>query len=98
MAQFNPELIDSKEEFELVKDFDYIKEAARISAQKNSMHLLANHAYKTASDFNAFYEKCQVLSISEKELRNSRIAIVKGFIIAMERMLYLLGIEPVKEM
>ncbi len=95
---FNPKLIDSKEEFELIKDIDYIKEAVKISAQKNSIHLLANHAYKTASDFNAFYEKCQVLSLSEKELKNSRIVLVKSFILAMERMLYLLGIEPVKEM
>jgi arginyl-tRNA synthetase len=97
-AQFSPKLIDSKEEFDLIKDIDYIKEAVKLSAQKNSIHLLASHAYKTAGDFNAFYEKCQVLSISEKELKNSRIALVKSFIIAMERMLYLLGIEPVKEM
>ncbi len=85
-------------EFELVKDFAEFEDKIEEAANKMSPNVICSFAYKMASDFNHFYENFPVLSEEDKQKRTNRLLIVKSFHTIMKKALYLIGIDPVKEM
>ncbi|MBN1923168.1 MAG: arginine--tRNA ligase [Nanoarchaeota archaeon] len=95
---FKPSVFETGEEFKLVKDLAGFSEAVNNAEKDLSPHHLCNYAYNLAGSFNAFYDKCQVLSVEEADLKKARLLLVKAFSIVMSKVLYLLGIEPVKQM
>lgn len=56
-------------------------------------HLLADYAYKLATQFTEFYHKSPVLGAEEKGVKESRIAMVKATRQTLKNCLSLLGIE-----
>jgi arginyl-tRNA synthetase len=95
---FKIKSLEVKEEKELIKVISLLPEEIKKSYNAMSPHILCTYVYSLAKAFNSFYESCPVLSIEDEKLKSARIILSKAFINTMERTLYLLGIETVKEM
>ena len=59
---------------------------------------ICNYAFELATNFNNFYEKCNVLNIEDRKIRDFRITLVKSAKIVLENSLKLLNIEPIQRM
>jgi len=71
-----------------------LNEAFEIQDPAKLVHYLRN----LAEVFNSFYHKCPVQQADTKKLKQSRTALIQGFVDVMEEGMDLLGIEPVKEL
>lgn len=61
-------------------------------------HLIAEHLFELASEFNAFYQACKVIDAENDAVRKSRLALVALTARQVRRGLSLLGIEAVSKM
>lgn len=87
--------IEKEVEFKLVKklaDFPNIVEKAALEYKP---HLISTYSFELAQQFSEFYEKCKVINAKNEE---SKLALVKAFIIVLEKALYLLGIKVPNKM
>lgn len=84
-------------EYELIRKIADFKPVVEQSFKSHEPTKLAHYLKELAESFNSFYHKCPVNS-AEKELKNSRLAIVESYTDTMEQGLKLLGIEPLEEM
>ena len=96
--EFNAKLLDSKEEKELIKLISSFPEEVKKSYEAFSPHILCSYAYSLAKAFSSFYEACPVLNSPDEKLKTARTILTKAFISVIEKTLYLLGIDTVKEM
>ncbi|MFA5303231.1 MAG: arginine--tRNA ligase [Candidatus Nanoarchaeia archaeon] len=91
-------LLEAKEEKELIKLISSLPEEIKKSYETMSPHILCTYAYSLAKAFNSFYEACPILNSEDEKLKNARTILTKAFMNTIERALYLLGIDSVKEM
>ncbi len=96
-GSYFPELITHPQEYKLLKLMAMYPSVLTESAEKLSPYLLARYAYSLAMQFNQFYRDCPVI-MAEDNLKESRLAIVNAFKILMERVIVLLGLEPLEKM
>jgi arginyl-tRNA synthetase len=98
ISQANYELLTTEEEIDLLRQigkFDIVlEEAAKMLDPK----LLARYGYKLSTVFNLFYEKVPVLKENNKEMMQSRIALVTAYGLTLKNILNILGITPLDEM
>jgi arginyl-tRNA synthetase len=84
-------------EIRLAKQLLKYPETVSSAAEEYKPNLLANYLEKLATLFHAFYEQAPVLK-TEKETRQSRIALIKATAQIMQSGLNLLGIETPDKM
>jgi len=90
--------LGSEQEIALTRHLAAFPETAAHAARDLRPHYMANYAYDLATKFNEFYEKSPVLSAPTKELKASRLALVKAARIVMGNALELLGIGAPERM
>lgn len=94
--KFNFNLLNKKEEIALIKLLNNFHNIINKASRDLKPNYIANYAYELAQKFNEFYHTCPVIKES-KELRNTRLALVKAFTYVIKTSLNLLGIEaPIK--
>ena len=82
-------------EFKLIKTLSRFPDYIRKSINSRNPAIVANYAYRVASEFNIFYRDCKVIgSENEKE----RLALVKATKQVLKNALSLLGITALEEM
>ncbi len=98
--------VDSNAKFEMLThdaEIALIKEIAKLdlvvedAAKSLSPKSLARYAYTLATAFNLFYEKVPVLK-GEADVRAARLALVRGFGVALKNALEILGITALERM
>ncbi len=94
---YDDQLGESPEERTLALDLVEIPEVIQRSAESYDPITVANHVLKIARDFNAFYQKCPVLS-NNTVLGSQRLALVEATANGLEWTLSLLGIKVLKVM
>mgnify|MGYP006283809661 CR=1 FL=1 len=85
--------LEKQVERELIKKFSEFPAIIEEISRSYKVYLLANYIFETANLFNEFYEKCHVITEEDKELKATRIKIVKVYKKLIEKSLNLLGIE-----
>ena len=91
-AEFDPAALSEPEEFTLVRDIAGFPHAVMAAASTYEPHRIANHLYRLAQDFSAFYNKVPVLKAETGELRSARLFLVKSTGSVLKTGLNLLGI------
>lgn len=61
--------------------------------KNNTPHILCDYAYKLAQEFSSFYGNCHILSESNQDIRNSRLALCAKTHKTLLTILEILGIE-----
>jgi len=85
------------EEENLISLLSLFPEKVSSSFVQLSPHVLCHYLLELTSVFNVFYQKCGVLT-QEKNLMNSRLALVESTSIVLSHGLNLLGIKVLDEM
>lgn len=91
-------LINSKEEFELVKLLDSFKMQILLGLDKLEPSIVTRYVIEVAKAFNKFYNAHSVLNLENQDLKKTRLQLVKATSIVIKNALELLGIETVEEM
>ena len=82
-------------EIKLIKTIAKFPNFVRKAIENRNPSIIAEYAYKLASDFNAFYRDCKVIGSKEEQ---DRLALVNASKQVLENSLNLLGIEALEEM
>ncbi len=90
-------LLKEKEELEIISKIAEFPEIAKKSSEELKPSLIANYAYELAKLFNEFYQKYPVLK-ADKNISESRLALVLAVKQAIKNSLNLLGIDVVEKM
>jgi len=90
-------LLNSPEEFELIKELNKFPAVVLDAKNKLEPHLIANYAYELAKRFSEFYHKCSCIT-AEKHLRNTRLSLVLAFSYVIKNCMSLIGIEAPEKM
>ena len=93
----NFELLNEKEEIELIKKVALFPEIVEKTAKELRPNLMANYAYELAKQFNEFYHMHNILK-EEKQLKDSRLALAASVKQAIKNSLNLLGIDVLEKM
>ncbi|HHT93866.1 MAG TPA: arginine--tRNA ligase [Clostridiaceae bacterium] len=91
------DVLDSQEEFALVKLIKDFPEAIRNAANKYEPSIVTRHIVDVAQAFNKFYNSCSILK-AEEDVMKARLNIVEASCICIKTGLNLLGIEEVEKM
>ncbi|WP_105615638.1 arginine--tRNA ligase [Vallitalea okinawensis] len=91
-------LLDSLEEYELVKHLNQMSEIIKKSLEEKSPHLLAQYAYQTAKKFSSFYHHCPIMTADSEKLKHSRLALIQCVAQVIKNTLSILGIDVVDSM
>lgn len=90
--------IEQAIESELIKKLQQFPKIIQKSSQELKPNLLANYVYELSQQFNEFYHSCPVIQETDKDTKNTRIAIVKATKQVINTSLILLGIKPLDKM
>ncbi|MEK6982388.1 MAG: DALR anticodon-binding domain-containing protein, partial [Candidatus Micrarchaeota archaeon] len=85
-------------ERKIVKKIEEFDEVTIKSARDYAPNYIANYLLELASTFNKFYDSNRVLNAEKKEEIETRLAIVKGTNLVLEKGLELLGIKCPQKM
>ncbi|MBI2454228.1 MAG: arginine--tRNA ligase [Parcubacteria group bacterium] len=96
-TQFKSELLKENAEIALIKHLTHFPEIVADSAQKYEPNKLAEYLLRLAEKVNTLYEKVPILS-AEKEIKNSRLALINAAALIIKNGLGLLGIEASERM
>jgi len=87
-----------EKESKLIKVLSEFPQAVENAHSQLSPHIITNYSFHLAQTFNEFYHSCQVLNESNKDVRLSRLALVKAAKHVLKNSLNLLGIEAPEQM
>ncbi|HOB89766.1 MAG TPA: arginine--tRNA ligase [Candidatus Colwellbacteria bacterium] len=90
-------LLRTEAEKKTVRQLVYFPDMVAAAAENYMPNYLADYLYKLANDLNAFYETSPVISV-EKNLAESRLALVAAGSVVLKQGLKLLGIETLEQM
>ncbi|NLY93698.1 MAG: arginine--tRNA ligase [Myxococcales bacterium] len=93
-----PIRVTAPEEAKLVRRLVRFGDAVEKVATLYLPHILCEHLYDLASEFNAFYQACKVLDAEDEATKQSRLALVAATARQMRVGLGLLGIEAPERM
>lgn len=91
-------LLQSKEEFELVKELANFSKAINYAADKLEPSVISRYVLDVAQLFNKFYNSHNIANTEDEKLKNARIKLVKCACSVIENALKLLGITVVEKM
>jgi arginyl-tRNA synthetase len=95
--KFNAEILQDKREKDLIKMISEFSETVEKAAADMRPHYIVNYAFNLSKIFNEFYQFLPVLK-AEKELRSSRLALVKSVSVVLKNSMGLLGIDVLESM
>lgn len=81
------------QERNLMLTLNLLTEAINEAYQQNAPHHLGEFAFKLGQEFNAFYQKCRILTEKDEVKRNSWIALARLSYLELKLVLNILGIE-----
>lgn len=91
-------LLNSKEEFELVKLIEGFQASILAAIEKLEPSMVTRHIIEIAKAFNKFYNAYSILNAENEELKNARGKLVEATCQVLSNGLKLLGIEVVERM
>lgn len=96
----NPDysLLNSKEEFELIKSLESFKKTIHQAVEKLEPSVISRYVIEVAKAFNKFYNAHSVLNLEDENLKKARLSLVKASLQVIKNGLGLLGIEVVEKM
>ncbi|WP_194190016.1 arginine--tRNA ligase [Clostridium chrysemydis] len=96
----NPDysLLNSKEEFELIKSLESFKKNIHQAVEKLEPSVISRYVIEVAKAFNKFYNAHSVLNLEDENLKKARLSLVKASLQVIKNGLGLLGIEVVEKM
>ncbi len=90
-------LLNGKEELELIRKLNEYPEVVKNSGMNLTPHILCEYLFQLANTFNSFYTTNRVLDESD-DIKYSRALLMSKFVIVIKRGLYLLGIDVIEKM
>lgn len=90
---FDPALLARPDEYALLAGIARFPDAIAAAADTYEPHRIANHVYRLARDFSAFYNAAPVLGAPDPETRAARLGLVEMTAACIRIGLGLLGIE-----
>ncbi|MCM1990562.1 arginine--tRNA ligase [Oceanirhabdus seepicola] len=91
-------LLNSKEEFELVKILENLELAIKSSIDKLEPSIITRYVLDVAKAFNKFYNAHNIANSESEELKNARLKLVEATCVVIKKSLDLLGIKVVEKM
>lgn len=95
--EFNPELLNSEKELELIKHLAGLKDELISIAKSREIHLLPQLAVNLVKDFHYYYNHYRVL-VDDEELMKARLALLKAIRTALRLIFSFIGIEAPERM
>lgn len=89
---FNPELLNGKEEWELIKMLGYFPELVENAAGEKNPSLIAVYLYELAKHFSRFYHDNPILHNDERDLIETRIVLAKSVLQVLKNGLKLISV------
>ncbi len=86
-----------KEEHLLALKINDFKEKVILAYNGYKSHILVNYTLELAHIFNKFYTTCPVL-VEDEKIKNTRLFLIKSFLITLENALNILGIKIPEKM
>ncbi|WP_410769763.1 arginine--tRNA ligase [Fontibacillus sp. BL9] len=93
----DPALLNGEAEFALVKQLSLFTERVEQAAVKMEPSIVTRYLVDTAQAFNRFYHHCPILT-GDPDLREARLALVKGVQITLSNGLKLIGLQAPERM
>ncbi len=90
--------LDKPEEISLLRELVYFPEVIQGAGDSFEPHRIANYLNDLTRKFNLFYNKLSVLKAENKDIKNSRLALISAVAMVIKIGLDLMGIETVEEM
>lgn len=97
LNKLNPDYSLEKEEVFLVLKINEFKEKVSLAYAGYKSHVITNYVLELSHLFNKFYTTCPVL-VEDENIKNTRLLIIKSFLITLENALDLLGIKIPEKM
>ena len=94
---YNPELLENELEIDLLKKLEQFPIIVRSALDSLEPQSVANYLQETAGKFHKYYANCRIIG-EEKELTQSRIALIKATKNVINSGLSLLGINAPEKM
>ena len=91
-------LLNSKEEFELVKTLENFNKNILLALDKLEPSVLTRYVIEVAKGFNKFYNSHSVLNLEDEALKASRLKLVEATCQVIKNGLELIGIDVVEKM
>ncbi|WBW96154.1 arginine--tRNA ligase [Oceanirhabdus sp. W0125-5] len=91
-------LLNTKEEFELVKLLENLEHSIKSSIEKLEPSIITRYVIDVAKGFNKFYNAYNIGASETEELKNARLKLVEATCIVIKKSLDLLGIKVVEKM
>lgn len=95
---FNSIIFREKSEFVLAKELAFFPQIIANSQKLDAPHLICTYLEQLAQLFNGFYGEVSILNTERKELRKSRILLIKSVAIVIRNGLSLLNIKIPEKM
>lgn len=95
--EVNYSLLNSKEEFELIKTLDGLNDAILNGIERNEPSVVTRYVIDVAKAFNKVYNALPI-GTAEEEVKKARLKLVEATSIVIKKALYLIGLETVEEM
>ncbi|NPB04849.1 MAG: arginine--tRNA ligase [Aquificae bacterium] len=95
--EFNPELLGSETELELIKHLATLKDELVSIAKSREVHLLPQLAVDLVKDFHYYYNHYRVM-VDDEELMKARLALLKAVRTALRLLFHFIGISAPERM
>ncbi len=95
--EFNPELLNTETEIELIKHLAALKDELVSIAQSREIHLLPQLAIELVKKFHYYYNHYRVL-VDDEELMKARLALLKALRTALRLIFKFIGISAPERM
>ncbi len=93
----NLSLLDSDEEFALVKHLNNFQSVVRDAANKYEPSVVTRYVTDLAQLFNKFYNTCNIMK-SEDDIRKARLMLTEAAATCIKSALHLIGVDVVEKM
>lgn len=97
-AGVNYSLLNSKEEFELIKLLGGLQEAVLGAIDKLEPSIVTRHVIEVAKAFNKFYNQYSILNADNDEIKFARLKLVESTCQVLKNGLALIGLDAVEQM
>ncbi|WLV24237.1 arginine--tRNA ligase [Aciduricibacillus chroicocephali] len=97
-GDFDASLLTSEKELDLLKQLGAFPQAVADAAEKFAPHKMTQYVFELASALHSFYNAEKVLDPENKELTQSRIALMRAVRITLQNSLKLLGVKAPEQM
>ncbi len=97
-GSFRPELLNTTDEWEIIKSLASYPETVALSARELNPALLAGQLYELTKTFSRYYHDHQVLHNESSDLVITRITLVQGILQVLKNGLQLIGVPFLEKM